>query len=397
MRDKVQTAAIYAACVFLFCYFLRIFHMPNELTVIAGGVLCLMLAVQQKRIRIDLGIGLLAVSLVSYYVILHGIEGLFYSIAYIPLVIYMLANYLAGSTGGADNREKDLMLLIFILLMGYSLHGLLNSYMWYAGYGVPGTRRWPDFWSGEIVPGTQHAAYFIPAMALFVPALLYFKKRKWMNMMVILLTAFFGYTALSTRSRMTILIFIITVFVQCVMYAGFEWETTKKQLKNKWLYILFGIVLAVMILGFIAVKDTPVVAAFINNLGKDGGILNNVRFTAQRLAIKQIFDYPMGGYQMDLGKLEMTHNTWLDMANAAGVIPFLAFFAYTGYSLYNMMRTLLAKNVTTEIKLMIMGLYVSFLLYLAVEPVLEASIHLLTPWIFVNGLVCEYTTKERVS
>ena len=363
MRDKVQTAAIYAACVFLFCYFLRIFHMPNELTVIAGGVLCLMLAVQQKRIRIDLGIGLLAVSLVSYYVILHGIEGLFYSIAYIPLVIYMLANYLAGSTGGADNREKDLMLLIFILLMGYSLHGLLNSYMWYAGYGVPGTRRWPDFWSGEIVPGTQHAAYFIPAMAMFVPALLYFKKRKWLNMMVIFLTAFFGYTALSMRSRMTILIFIITVFVQCVMYAGFEWETTKKRLKNKWLYILFGIVLAVMILGFIAVKDTPVVAAFINNLGKDGGILNNVRFTAQRLAIKQIFDYPMGGYQMDLGKLKMTHNTWLDMANAAGIIPCFSFVAYTIYNTCKMIFFLFTRDTEARTKIIVVGLFVSFVLF----------------------------------
>ena len=380
MRDKAQTTTFYVVCVFLFCYFLRIFNMPNELTVIVGGALCLVLAIQQKRIRIDLGICLLATSLVSYYVILHGIVGLFYSIAYIPLIIYVMGNYMVGITEEKDNREKKLILLVFLLFVGYSLHGLLNSYMWYAGYAVPGTRRWPDFWSGEIVPGTQHAAYFIPSMALFVPAVLYFRNKNWMNMMVILLTVIFGYTALATRSRMTILIFIITVFVQCFMYVVVEWETTKKQLKNKWLYTIISIVFVVLILGAIAVKDTPVVVSFINNLSKDGGILNNVRFTAQRLAIK-----------------EMTHNTWLDVANAAGIIPFFLLLVYTGYSLYKLIGILFVKNVTTEAKLMIMGIYVSFLLYLAVEPVLEASIHLLTPWIFVNGLVCGYVTKERAS
>jgi hypothetical protein len=78
--------------------------------------------------------------------------------------------------------------------------------------------------------------------------------------------------------------------------------------------------------------------AFINNLGKDGGILNNVRFQAQRLALQQIFDYPMGGYQMNLGGLGQSHNTWLDMANAAGVIPFFAFTAYTLCSLCNLVK-----------------------------------------------------------
>jgi hypothetical protein len=107
------------------------------------------------------------------------------------------------------NSEQKIYLLLMILVVGFSIHGILNSYMWYAGYAVPGTRRWPDFWSGGIVPGTQHAAYFIPAMVMFVPAVLYFRCNKIVNVIMVLLTAFFGYTSLSIKSRMSILIFAI--------------------------------------------------------------------------------------------------------------------------------------------------------------------------------------------
>ena len=65
MKDKTQTITFYGVCIFLFCYFLRIFNMPNELTLIAGAILCLVLLIQQKKFRIDLGICLLTITLGS--------------------------------------------------------------------------------------------------------------------------------------------------------------------------------------------------------------------------------------------------------------------------------------------------------------------------------------------
>ena len=43
---------------------------------------------------------------------------------------------------------------------------------------------------------------------------------------------------------------------------------------------------------------------------------------------------------------------------------------------------------------MLTGLFAAYLLYLNVEPALDASIHLVTPWIFVNGLIHGLNVKK---
>ena len=90
-------------------------------------------------------------------------------------------------------------------------------------------------------------------------------------------------------------------------------------------------------------KDSSIVVAFVENMGKGGGIINNVRFKAQRMALEQLFVYPMGGRQMELGR-NYCHNTWLDMANAGGLIPFFSFALHTVYALYEKFCILLRKN-----------------------------------------------------
>lgn len=386
MKDNKQTITFWVVLLFLFCYFMQLLNFPNALTVVAGAILCMTMLLQQKKVRIDMGICLLALTMLSYHITVNSIDGLFFPILYIPLVIYVTANYAVYGIKRDEKLTEKILLLIFVFAAGYAIHGILNAYMYYAGYVVPGTRRWNDFWSGGIVPGTQHTAYFLPVLALLFPAIAYFKKRKLVNAVLIAATIFFGYTSLATKSRMSVVIFAIAFCVQTLLFAVMEKETVKKLVSNKKFWTICSVLFAVMVVAVFALKDSPVVVAFIENLGKGGGILNNVRFEAQRMALAQLLDYPMGGRLMELGRT-YCHNTWLDMANAGGLIPFFAFAAYTVYTVYEMIRLLFEKTVSSEIKIMLVGLYVAFFLYLSVEPALDASIHLVTPWIFVNGLV----------
>ena len=397
MKNKTKNITFLAILAFVGCYFARLFHMPNELTVILGGVLCLALLIQQKKIRVDLGLCLLAITLVSYYVIANGFKGIFYAILYIPLVVYVIGKYIICECKDSKEYNYRLWILLMTMIIGYTILGVLNSYMYFAGYVVPGTRRWQDFWSHEVVPGTQHTAYFLPALAMFFPAVMYFKKRKLLNSLFIFLTAFFCYTALVTKSRMQLVVFVIVCFVQLLLFCVFEKEKVKKLLSSKIIWGAVASVIVLLTIGFFMVKDTEIVAAFIDNLGDDGGILKNARFAGQRLALSQLFVYPFGGRQMNFGALKnYCHNTWLDMANASGVIPFFAFAVYTVYSAIILVKLLCRKSVPGEIKIVTAGLYVSFFLYMTVESVFDASIHLLTPWIWVNALICGYLTlKER--
>ena len=176
MKKNTETMTFGIVILFLFCYFMRLFAFPNVLTAVIGAGLCLVMVLQQKRIRIDVGICLLALAMVSYYVIVNGVRGLFYVILYLPLIFYVLANYAVCGIMEEKDFEKKFRMLIFALVLGTAVYGVLNSYMYYAGYVVPGTRRWQDFWTGEIVPGTQHTAYYLPVLAMFFPAVLYLKK-----------------------------------------------------------------------------------------------------------------------------------------------------------------------------------------------------------------------------
>ena len=393
MRDKTQNITFLTVLVFVVCYFARVFHMPNELTVVLGGMICLALLMQQKKIRIDLGLCLLVITLVSYYVISNGIRGVFYAILYIPLEIYIIGKYMVCGIKDFQKYEQRFFSLIMAMVAGYTILGVLNSYMFFAGYVVPGTRRWQDFWSHGIVPGTQHTAYFLPALSMFIPAVMYFKERKVLNIIFIALSVFFCYTALVTKSRMQLVIFVIVCFVQVLLLTFMEKEKTKKVLSNKLTWGMTALVIAICAVVIFMVRDTEVMVAFVNNMGKGGGILNNVRFESQRMALTQLFEFPMGGHKMELGRT-YCHNTWLDMANAAGLIPFFAYTAYTVYTVIILLKYLCLKNISTENKIIIGGLYMSFFLYMTVESVFDASIHLLTPWIFLNGVVCGVVSQK---
>ena len=386
MKEKAQTITFAAVLVFLCCYLMQLLNMPNVIVVGIGVVLCLIMLLQQKVFRIDIGICLLAITMISYYVIVNGIQGAFFVVLYIPLILYEMGNYAVCAIKKSDDYNRALRMLIGASVVGFAVHGILNAYMYYAGYVIPGTRQWADFWHKGIVPGTQHTAYFLPMFAMAFPAVAYFMKHRGNSCLILAMTAFFGYTSLATKSRMAVLIFALVVYLQVVIYIFTEKSKVKKLVADKRFWIAIVVFMFMAVGAVFAVKDSAVVVAFIENMSKGGGILNNVRFEAQRLAVEQLFVYPMGGRLMNLGRT-YCHNTWLDMANAAGLIPFFAFALYTVYTAWNVIRLILNRRVNAEMKMTMAGLYFVFFLYMSVEPALDASIHLVVPWIFVNGII----------
>ena len=66
MKDKTQTIILVGVWLFFLCYFLQAFDLPNVLTVALGGIFGLLMVMQQKKVRVDLGICLLTITLASY-------------------------------------------------------------------------------------------------------------------------------------------------------------------------------------------------------------------------------------------------------------------------------------------------------------------------------------------
>ena len=395
-QEKTQKILWIAVLIFLCCYFMQLFDFPNVLTIAGGSLICLFLLIKQKRFRLDLGICLLTITIVSYFVIVFGIRGLTMSLPYVGLVMYVLGNYLACEVKMEDDKEKRFFLMLFMIILGHSIHGYLNSYLFLDKQWENGDIRvWKDFWMNVPLPGTAQIVYFLPALAMVFPALIYFKERKIMNALMIFSAGFFTYIAMYSQTRTSVLILPLVFAAQMLLYVILEWKKIKKILSNRKVQAVIAGLLILVAIALILLRNHPIITAFMEIMDRDGGILNNIRFKLQRMALEQLFVYPMGGDQMSFMGYPHAHNAWLDIANMAGVIPFFAFAAYTFLTVYELIRWLMRKDISTERKLMLTGIYGAFFLYYTVERAFESSMHFMTPWFFINGLVHGEMTKEK--
>ena len=388
MRINKQTAVFAGICLFLLCYFMMLFDFPNILTVIIGTTICSILLVRQKKIRLDIGTCLLIITIASYFIIRYGVAQAFVmGLPYVGILMYVLANYLSCEAKTKENSERLLFMIFFTVVLGYTIHGFLNSYMYLAGYRTEGRRHWYDFWMNVYLPATEQVIYFLPILSLIFPAIIHFRKSKVLNVFILLSSVFFVYISWVSDSRMSIFIFPLVFAAQVVLYALLEWDKIKAAImKRKRLFIAICVCAAVVLLLFIIV-DNPVMSVLKTKLGRDGGVFGSDRFVAQRLALEQLFVYPMGGSKMEFGRITYAHNTWLDMANRAGLIPFFAFTAYTFWTIYEMIVWLTKTEISTRRKLMVAGVYGAFFLYYTVERGIDNSMHFMTPWFFINGMV----------
>ena len=385
---KVQTVGFWAVWVFLCCYFMQLFNFPNVLTIFFGGIFCFVLLLKQKKFRMDLETILLVVSLATYYLILHGTRAFTMSLPYAGIVIYVLANYLGSEVYQDEKAEQKYILLMLAVVAGYSLHGIINSYLFLDGQLNEGNIRvWMDIWEQWYLPGTWQVIFFLPALSMVFPAIVYFKKRKCVNVLVVLASALFVYIALASQTRTPILAFPIVFCAQAVLYVLLEKDKFLKLVKNRKVQIAAGMLLAVLVAAVFILKDHPFIASFIDIMGRDGGIFNNIRFKLHRAGLQQLFVYPMGGYQMDFLGHPHAHNTWIDIADASGVIPFFLFAAYTALTLYELICWLCKKGISADRKIIVAGFYGIFFLYYTVERGLGGSMHYMTPWFFANAMV----------
>lgn len=393
MKEKRETVFCGIVLVYLLCYFAKLFGFPDLLTLLLGASICMILLIKQKKFRMDVGVCLIAVMMFSYCIIVFGLRAIGIMMPYIPIVIYVLSHYVAKEIKMQRESELQLKKVMYCLVFGHTIHGVLNSYMYFAGYRGKASRFWVDIWEQQMMPGTQLTIYYLAVFALLFPAIIYFKRKKLINGLIIVFSLFFIYASLATRTRTTLLVLILVFAGQAVLYAILEKNKVMQYVTPKKIGIFLIGTIGVICLLVLMLKDNEMIRVFIDNLDKDGGILNNVRFTAQRQALSQIFDYPFGGNQMVMD-LNMAHNAWLDIANEAGIIPFFAFAAFTFWTIYELICFTLKKEIGTEIKLITVGIYVAFFLYYTVEPALKASVHFITPWMLITGTVHGYISKD---
>lgn len=402
MREKLQQKNIekifwVSVMFFLCCYFAMVFDFANRITILVGSIICLLIIKKQKCFRLDLNTCLLIIAIGAYYLIVHGTRAFSMSLPYVGILLYVIGNYLSSEVKQKDNYEKIYLLLLVMLIVGHTIHGALNSFLFLDGqFYQDDFRVWMDIWMQITLPGTQQVVYFLPALAMVFPAIAYFKNRKVFHIIMLVSAAFFIYISMASQTRTSVLILPLVFVAQLVLYVILEWKNIKRLLSYKETKIVLLILVLAMLAAVFLLRNHPLVTSFLSIMGRDGGILNNIRFKLQRAALEQLPLYPFGGDQMNFMGYPYAHNAWLDMANEAGWIPFGAYAIYTFHVVYELIRWLMKKEVSAERKIILAGLFGAFFLYYTVERAFDGSLHFMTPWHFINGLVHGELKKDKV-
>ena len=294
MRDKLQQKNIqnifwFSVMFFLCCYFAMVLDFANRITILVGSIICLLIIRKQKRFRLDLNTCLLIVTIGSYYLILYGTRAFTMSLPYVGILLYVIGNYLSSEVKQKNNYEQIYRLLIITLIVGHTIHGALNSFLFLDGQLFENDIRvWMDIWMQITLPGTQQVVYFLPALAMVFPAIVYFKNRKLFHIIMLLSAAFFIYISMASQTRTSVLILPLVFAAQFVLYIILEWKNVKRLLSYKETKIVLGITVIMLIAAAFLLRKHPFVSSFLSIMGRDGGILNNIRFKLQNTLTKVI-------------------------------------------------------------------------------------------------------------
>lgn len=100
---------------------------------------------------------------------------------------------------------------------------------------------------------------------------------------------------------------------------------------------------------------------------------------------------------MDLVGLNYVHNVWLDIANAAGLLPFILVSLYSILTMVNVVILLFRKGISVEVKLMLTSTYAAMFLYDFVERGLETSVMFWSVGTFISGVISGMIARDKTN
>lgn len=392
---KVEMIMWYINLIVLACFSIKIFEIGYSALYLWGGLNVVLYAILYKKTGFDIHSILLLLGMVVYAFIYQRYFPEEVTTKWVTgTALCMPAAYLWGRlllSNCEENVEKQLSIVIWILVLGMLLHGALNAWAgWREGIFDSGKRVWSDYWTKKDLPATQHVFFFIPVVSV---VFVVFFMKWWKSIVILFFVAGSLWFNIVTKSR-TIVGSLGCAVIWGVILCIYLNRRNKKALKG----MAAGgtallIILIVAILIYVK-KNMPIQESkmYYFLFERGGGIFHNVRFQAQLGVIRQMGIFWAGGRRMELN-LYYAHNVWLDMYNAGGIVPFLLFSGYTILSLIDVIKIIVNEKASAKIKMLISSLWLGFVAYYMIEPALDANVLWVAYWCFLGGVIRTYTLK----
>ena len=286
---------------------------------------------------------------------------------------------------------------IFIMTAGCCIHGLLNTISNLKSYGLNITARsLPDYWTGEIWVATGQATMFVLIVGYSFYGI-FLKKTKHFTMRI--LSVIFLFIAifynLYTASRTILVILIIVYIISIIGSLNF------KVINNKMKYIII-IAVSILFIAIVYLNNIFGIREFVESMPlfnrlsskNQTDLVDDDRINRWKFALNNFWKYPFGGLNIRR-QISYIHNFWLDAYDVAGIVPLFFLLLYTIRSMKNALFIIISDQVNSNFKVLIAGVYISFLLQFMVEPILTG-----VPWLFIlfciiTGMTDRYSQNIR--
>lgn len=249
-----------------------------------------------------------------------------------------------------------------------------------------------DFWDGFLIGSTTISIYYTGIGALIVYNIFHLNSKKGLLVRILHIVAL-GlsiYFAIIMARRT---FFIISAIVLILMLLAELVLSKKKAIKPLIVTVVLLAIIVIVIRYDIFDIKTFIVSSrwyvrYLRTL--EIGLLNDPRFQVYGLVRGHLFTYPFGGYQMDIGNLPYAHNLWLDVLYAVGYYSFFPLVAFSLLSFTTLIRLLLHKHISNDIKILVASLFIAYNLHFMVEPIIEGYAYPFFQFILINGMTYQY-------
>lgn len=373
--------------IFIFLFSLNLFNKGNFLLIAVLFVGLIVIEYKKSRFKFTVDFFLLFMFSMTYYLILINYKALGIGailIYYIgPISLFFIGYFIIKQ----DN--KFIAKSILAIVLGNFIHGFLNMLAYFNIFGFTSLQRnVPDVWTGIITSATLQGTYFtlIVSLLFFV---LFLYKNKIISAILLCAIIFSLFSSFILGNRTLIIITILVFAINAFLSMYINKNNIKKSLMLLSFLVIFLFLIWILYsFNIFGIKDFIISSQFHNRMEQDS-ITEDSRFLAYSRAVSQMFDYPFGGYQMNLG-LKYAHNLWLDVLYATGLIPYFILILYTIKALANLISILQSNQVDQTFKILVASVYLGYILNFMVEPILEGVPYMFLSFCLLNGMIRKY-------
>ncbi|SFI04096.1 hypothetical protein SAMN04487830_1198 [Pseudobutyrivibrio sp. OR37] len=307
----------------------------------------------------------------------------------VRLVFVLPMIYLLGNASVGNDRRKYAVRTcwgITALNFGMFFQAILDHIN---KFFEPRTdRTWYSFWKDDYEVSTVFDIGFIIMVSSLYYAFKERKKRKYLYRITIINVILCIVFSLESGGRTTVFMCAVMLLVLGGADVIYSFPNYSAQAKKR-IVIILSIILIIALVGILMFTSNilGIHDLYMNSfLGRDGGILHNVRIQIAIQSLRDAINVPQGGwYGSELLRGGGSHNTWLEFARRYNTFVFVIMILYICFTLINCAKQIFSKD---NIKYLVLGAVISMLIYMNMEPVgANPSYYYVIFFIFVSGII----------